>query len=589
MLQYAKLHYASFHTATEDIHGFAVEARADARAAAVRFASDADSITQAAAALAQLLPITADDAAADLREIPDAITANPDPAKAKPPTDAATLSDFAPWANAVLGARAGRDDKRNVGEVITRWLLSKKRLLKETRTTRTRPYLLGDDDEVLLLSDDSLPLRATLSRAGLNPTEPAFNWLAAALQIAAYDHGEPVKLAHWSRTDGDTVFVSCGPTRYVVARAGCPLESRRNGEGGIVFDANACLPAWDWHAAPVAPSQVAAFVPPLRTPDEVTEYTRQVQTDLLTAALCALVGGMRPLPIMAALGLKDGGKTTLARAIIRLLMDADGDVTTLTADEKDFWAIATSRPIMCLDNVDTTPHEWLPDALAAIATGTKRQQRQLYTDNNVLEESAQAAVILTSRTASFARVDVAERVLPILTDGIPDAARLGETSLADDVVRHRNGLLVYLVTAASNLAGWRTQAPAGLPARFTDFASLVWAWYRATDREGQARPALAAWRSAQALTVGEADKLLIAITEHAPTLEAKVLTDFQATDLVKLLSNPPFSADLPYMGGGKAIANRLRELKGSLIMTGWTLTERKESGRTLFTLQSVKG
>jgi hypothetical protein len=42
------------------------------------------------------------------------------------------------------------------------------------------------------------------------------------------------------------------------------------------------------------------------------------------------------------------------------------------------------------------------------------------------------------------------------------------------------------------------------------------------------------------------------------------------------------------MGGGKAIANRLRELKGSLTMTGWALTERKESGRTLFTLQAVK-
>lgn len=578
-----------YYTATEDKSGFAVEARAAGLAAAVRFISDTDSITQAAATLAQRLPVTADDAAADLREIPDAITANPDPAKAKPPTDAANLADFAPWANAVLGARAGRDDKRTVGDVITRWLLSKKRLLKETRATRTRPYLLGDNDEVLLLSDDSLPLRATLARAGLNPTEPAFQWLAEALQIAAYDHGEPVKLAHWSHTDGDTVFVSCGPTRYIVARAGRTLESRRNGEGGIVFDANACLPVWDWRAAPLAPSGVGAFTPPLRTPDEVADYTPQVQTDLLTVTLCALVGGMQPLPIMAALGLKDGGKTTLARAIIRLLMGADADVTTLTADEKDFWTVATSRPVMGLDNVDATPHDWLPDALAAIATGANRQIRQLYTTGDVHEERVRASVILTSRTASFARVDVAERVLPILTDGIPDAARLGETSLADDVVRHRDGLLVYLTTAAANLAGWRTQAPAGLPARFSDFASLAWAWYRVTDREEQARPALAAWRSAQALTVGEADKLLIAITEHAPTLEAKVLTDFQASDLVKTLSNPPFAAELPYMGGGKAIANRLRELKGSLVMTGWTLTERRESGRTLFTLQAVKG
>lgn len=574
-----------YYKATETTNGFVVEARADNLTVAVTFVGDNDSIAQAAATLAHDLAVTADDAAADLREIPDAITANPDPAKAKPPSNPTNLADFAPWANAVLGARAGRDDKRNVGDVITRWLLSKKRLLAETRVTKTRPYLLGDNDEVLLLSDDSLPLRATLARAGLNPTEPAFTWLAAALQVAAHDHGEPVKLAHWSHTEGDTVFVSCGPTRYVMARAGRPLESRRNGEGGIVFDANACLPKWDWHAAPIAPSNVSAFAPPLHTPDEVAAYTPQVQTDLLTATLCALVAGMRPLPIVAALGLKDGGKTTLARAIIRLLMGAEGDVTTLTADEKDFWTVAINRPVMGLDNVDATPHEWLPDALAAIATGTNRQIRELYTTGDVHEERARAAVILTSRTASFARVDVAERLFPILTDGIPDDARRGETSLTDDVASHRDGLLVYLTTAAATLADLRPKAPAGLPARFSDFASLVWAWYYATNQEDNARPALAAWRAAQALAVGEADPLLIAIVEHAPKLDDKQLVGFQASDLIRNLSNPPFSADIPYMGGGKAIANRLRELKGSLTMTGWTLTERKEGGRTLFSLR----
>ena len=60
-----------YYTATEDTRGFAVEARAAGLAAAVRFTSDdTDSITQAAETLAQRLPVTADDAAADLREIP---------------------------------------------------------------------------------------------------------------------------------------------------------------------------------------------------------------------------------------------------------------------------------------------------------------------------------------------------------------------------------------------------------------------------------------------------------------------------------------------------------------------------------------
>jgi len=526
------------------------------------------------------LGLTLGDARADLAEMVPMLAAHPQPAKTLTPRKAQNLADFAPWVNDQLGDKYGRNVKDVVAYEIRAWLLREGRLLFDLG--QETPYLLTDDGRALPLDDKGLALRSTLAETGINPTEAAFSWLLADLQTAAFREGRKMRLARWTLAQAPSVLVSCGPTGYVRAEPGGRLTLHRNGDNDIFFAADASLPAWDPTAKPVDPLSLAAFSPTLTAPFEAPNYTPAEQRRLLSAWLPALLAGVRPLPLLAALGSKGGGKSTLGRAILITWLGPDADLTPLSEDDRDFWALAAGRPLFGLDNVDATPAKWLPDALAVAVTGGSKQGREYFTTGEISDRPIKAAVIVTSRTAVFARADVAERTLPMLTGELTDEARAGDNDLKGQVAKNRDGILVYLAQAAANLLSWRDRAPAGLPHRFVDFARLVWAWCAATGQEAAAVPCLKAWAAAQGLAVGDADPLLAAILEFGPSLDPLQLGRVPPATLISNLSHA--GASIPFLGGSKAIARALRELRGNLALAGWQLKEDVSGGRLLFTL-----
>jgi hypothetical protein len=222
---------------------------------------------------------------------------------------------------------------------------------------------------------------------------------------------------------------------------------------------------------------------------------------------------------------------------------------------------------------------WFVDGMALAVTGGRVQKRELYTDDTVRDRGIRAAIAVTSRTAPFARADVTERALPLFTTEFEDGARRPDSQLDREVADERSGMLVHHVQRAAEVMGRQSEAPSDLPARFLDFARLVWAWHAVVGRLVEARPALAAWRAAQVLAIGDADPLLMAIAEHTPPQGFQRIT---ASELVKRLGMA--GADLPYLGGGKSIANHLRELRSHLALAGWQLTESQASERAMFSL-----
>ena len=527
------------------------------------------------------------DVRADLAALPAQWAAHPAAAELPPPADPQALADFAPWVTARLNERATRAAKDVVGETICRWLLERGALICDG--DRGAPYLLADDGGMLALTDnESLALQAAVSRCGVNPAEPAFDWLYHDLRTAAANEGRRVQVRRFSFSDPatSTVYASCGPRGYVVARPGQPLAWWANGTDDIVFAADAVLPEWDWRAEPLSPLELQAFQPALAAPLEVPDYTPEIQQALLGVFLAGMIANLRPLPLLALLGNKGGGKSTLGRAIIRIIYGPASGVTPLSDDPRDFWAMAKMRLCFALDNVDAEPPPWLVDALAVVATGGRKQSRKLYTDEELTDKEMRAAVVITSRTAPFARADVAERILPLTTVEFSDARRRADSEIDREVVEYRSGVFAYLVTAAANMLSWAPQAPGELPARFLDFARLAWAWYAATGQPERAIPALNAWRAAQALAVGDADPLLRAILEYAP---ADGIPRRTATDFVRVLGDA--GATLPHLGGGKAIAHRLRELRASLSLAGWELVEEpdKVNKRSFYTLRPCRG
>lgn len=527
------------------------------------------------------------DVRADLAALPAQWAAHPAAAELPPPADPQTLADFAPWVTARLNERATRAAKDVVGETICRWLLERGALICDG--DRGAPYLLADDGGMLALTDnESLALQAAVSRCGVNPAEPAFDWLYHDLRTTAANEGRRVQVRRFSFSDPatSTVYASCGPRGYVVARPGQKLEWRRNGADDIIFAADAVLPLWDWQAEPLSPLELQAFQPALAAPLEVPDYTPEIQQALLGVFLAGMIANLRPLPLLALLGNKGGGKSTLGRSIIRIIYGPASGVTPLSDDPRDFWAMAKMRLCFALDNVDAEPPPWLVDALAVVATGGRKQSRKLYTDEELTDKEMRAAVVITSRTAPFARPDVAERILPLTTVEFSDARRRADSEIDREVVEYRSEVFAYLVTAAAHMLSWAPQAPGELPARFLDFARLAWAWYAATGQPERAIPALNAWRAAQALAVGDADPLLRAILEYAP---AEGILRRTATDFVRVLGDA--GALLPNLGGGKAIAHRLRELRASLSLAGWELVEEpdKVNKRSFYTLRHCRG
>lgn len=527
------------------------------------------------------------DVRADLAALPEQWAAHPVAAELPPPADPQTLADFAPWVTARLNERATRAAKDAVGETICRWLLERGALVCDAE--RGTPYLLADDGGMLALTDnESLALQAAIARCGVNPAEPAFDWLYHDLRTTAANEGRRVQVRRFSFSDlaTSTVYVSCGPRGYVVAQPGQKLAWRPNGADDIIFAADAVLPDWDWQADPLSPLELQAFQPALAAPLEVPEYTPEIQQVFLGVFLAGMIANLRPLPLLALLGNKGGGKSTLARSIVRIIYGPASGVTPLSDDPRDFWAMAKMRLCFALDNVDAEPPPWLVDALAVVATGGRKQSRKLYTDEELTDKELRAAVVITSRTAPFARPDVAERILPLTTVEFSDARRRADSEIDREVMEYRSEVFAYLVTAAANMLSWAPQAPGELPARFLDFARLAWAWYAATGQPERAVPALNAWRAAQALAVGDADPLLRAILEYAPVEGIQRRT---ATDFVRALGDA--GATLPHLGGGKAIAHRLRELRASLILAGWELIEEPDrvNKRSFYTLRRSRG
>jgi hypothetical protein len=542
-------------------------------------ASAADSLEDPARQVAVALNANMEQVRRELAQIPLQLAAHPPVAEAPPPPDPKALRDFAPWVAGRLGGGGSREDKAEIGRAVAAWLLRQRRLLRDLDTDA--PYLLADDGQCLSLSEATLPLDAMLAEAGLNASEPAYRWVLADLKVTAHNQGRLLSLQRSVACDLEraTVCLSCGPEGYVVAEPGAALIYQPNGTGDVIFAAESCLPEWYPGAEPVDPLVLPAFRPPLVAPPEAPAYTPEVQTRLLAVWLVGLVAGIRPLPLLALLGGKGGGKSTLGRSVLRLLLGESGGLTPVSADMRDFWAVVQGRPAAGFDNVDGVVPPWFIDALALAITGGRVQRRELYTDDAVRDRGVRAAIVVTSRTAPFARTDVTERALPLFTTEFGDGERLPDSELDRQVAEERSGMLVYLLRRASSVLERQREAPADLPARFLDFARLVWGWHGAQGQADEALPMLAAWRAAQALAVGDADPLLMAIVEHAPPEGLQYIT---ASELVRRLTIA--GAELPHLGGGKRIAIHLRELRSNLALAGWHLTESQVSERAMFSL-----
>lgn len=130
--------------------------------------------------------------------------------------------------------------------------------------------------------------------------------------------------------------------------------------------------------------------------------------------------------------------TTTATHIQLVLMGTEEPMVLQRNKEDDFGVILMRSPIALFDNTDSFI-DWVPDAIAAYATGGKWHKRKLFTDDENLTIKPQSFVVVATRNpASFRRDDVADRCLILRFDRRPTFSDRG--SLKQDLINNRPAL-----------------------------------------------------------------------------------------------------------------------------------------------------
>jgi hypothetical protein len=441
-------------------------------------------------------------------------------------------------------AGGSRSRKRRISTAVCRWFLKKSRLLCDLSTGTPAPYVVADDNSVLAL-DDSLVVQILLSRACLNATETMYRWILADLRTTAVKQGPRICLCRYAQRSNKSIYLSSGPTDIVKVTA-TGMQLVPNGMDDIWFTGEHTYPAWK-PSKPVSPVDVPLLCPILEAPPEVPAYTEAVQTRVLHVWLVAVVVGIRPLPAALCIGQMGTGKTLTSRGMGIIPNGPEANVTTMPTTLRDMQVILTGSPLVAFDNADAETEPWFPDLFATAVTGGNVEVRKLYTTAESFTAPINAALCLSARTPHFAeRADIQERLLPFFFGERRDQDRRDDSALLAEVQQKRDGLMSWIALTAAVLL--RESSSESYPGRFQLFGRLVCALDPFTGAESLE----VAYRAARASVV-DLHPLIKAVIEFGKPLSGNT------SDITKKLEENGYL--IPYLGGGKKIANLLREHK----------------------------
>lgn len=283
--------------------------------------------------------------------------------------------------------------------------------------------------------------------------------VACGLRIAAHDDGIVVDLG---TPDGTAVEIT--PGRWSVRRAS-PVTFRRTALSGA-------LPV------PVDGGDLEL----LRDLVNVTDESWPHLVGWLVAAFLPTI----PHPVLSLHGEMGTGKSTAAATLVSLVDPSPAPLRTSPRDV-DSWAIAAAGSwVVGLDNISGIA-PWLSDALCRAVTGDGMVRRQLYTDGDLVVLNFRRCVILTAIDAGAMRGDLADRLVRVGLERIPQDRRRTDAEVAAQLDQHRPAILGALLdVVAAVLEVLPTVELATLP-RMADYARVLAAVDQVTGLDCLAR------------------------------------------------------------------------------------------------------
>lgn len=381
--------------------------------------------------------------------------------------------------------------------------------------------------------------------------------------------------SYWTRrvddvSKAETLYVSNGDG--IICRIDAAgLRSVDNGTDGVLFAAGRTLRPWTL-TTPVDPFVSCRIFSEMKATDPHGILLARLWIySMPTAAITK--------PPALFTGEVGSGKTRTGRCIAEMYGIPEIVQKVETDKEDEFWVAVNAGGLLILDNADTRTR-WLPDSLAASATGGTVSRRILYTDSDTMLLKAKSWVLVTSANPSFASdAGLADR-LAVVRMGRNDKDTEDE-SLSHEVAKARDGAISHVLTTLQAALADTTPLPPGLNYRFPDFGRRALRIGRALGLETETLNALAA---------AEADKAMICI-ENDPVLSA--LSEFitqtgyfrgTAKELGQQLAI--FESSIEEACGAKKLAKRIRNHWPHLKAVLDVFYEENEKSAGIFTLRT---
>jgi hypothetical protein len=268
-----------------------------------------------------------------------------------------------------------------------------------------------------------------------------------------------------------------------------------------------------------------------------------------------------PHPILTFRGEQGTGKSKSAQMVIGIIDPSGAPKRTAPRDVKSWGVQAFNSWALCLDNISYVP-DWLSDALCRAVTGDGIVDRALYSDDDVVVLEFRRVLALTTIDAGALAGDLAERLLTIELELIPDNKRREEAELDRAYADAHASILASLFDLLAEVLKVLPDVNLTERPRMADFARILAAvdqvkgWGTLKSYKAGARDAVS--------DVLDGDQFAQALVELVDSFGGKELSETAADILARITpERPPKSwpKDATRTGGKiKRLAPALRTI-----------------------------
>lgn len=305
--------------------------------------------------------------------------------------------------------------------------------------------------------------------------------------------------------------------------------------------------------------------------DELWEKLNVTKADrpLVAAWLATAMYFDCPHPVLSLFGEQGTGKTTAAKMLVAILDPGPVPIRKPPRDSESWVTAAAGSWVVALDNLsDVQP--WLSDSICRAVTGDGDVRRKLYTDGEHSVFSFRRAIILNSIDLGGNRGDLAERMLPIHLEVIPDSERMAEAEIWPSWKKAHPRILGALLDLVAGINAALPSVELANKPRMADFAKVLAAADMVIGTSGLSH--YLAKQTALATDSLSGDPFMVEVLD-------KLDRPFEGTASDLLLRLTPEKPPRGWPNHGRSVTTRLKRHSPALRKSGWTVSSIEDEHR----------